>query len=416
MNIKKDKAILVGLELNNSYENMEESLNELKYLAKALEIETVDKVIQKLDKVNPKYYVGKGKVLEIKNLIDILDATLVIFDDPLSPAQINSLEKELDIQVIDRSFLILSIFAERAQSKKSILEVSLAQKQYMLPRLVGLGKTLSRQGGGTYNAKGPGETKLEMDRRRLLKDISNIKNELKNISKEYEISRKKRQDSNIKTVALVGYTNVGKSSLMNNISNLYGINEDLVFEKDMLFATLDTKVKRIRKDNYPPFLLIDTVGFIRKLPKELISSFESTLMDVIYADLLIIVADGNDFKNYQIEETKRILERINALNDNVIYCFTMKDKAKDYPIFEEDYHFVSNVTKEGLNDLINNIYSTLYKDSKIVELKIDFKDSEIFDYLKNNSTILNIEYTNTGYIIKTILSNSEIEKYNDYIY
>src|SRR5690554_2817024 len=211
MSINKDKAVLVGLELINTNYKMSESLNELKHLASAVNIETVDKVIQRSERVNPRNYVGKGKVLEIKTLVDIHQATMVIFDDPLSPAQINNLEKDLNTTVIDRSFLILSIFAERAQSRQSILEVSLAQKEYMLPRLVRLGKSLSRQGGGTYNAKGPGETKLEMDRRKLLKEISNIKNELKNISKDLDTSRKKRIESNIPVVALVGYTNVGRS-------------------------------------------------------------------------------------------------------------------------------------------------------------------------------------------------------------
>lgn len=416
MQINKDIAILVGLELPNSVYKMEDSLDELKYLASALNIETKDKVIQKLDKVNPRTYVGKGKVLEIKNLIDIHNATIVIFDDPLSPAQINNLEKELDVQVIDRSFLILSIFSERAQSRKSILEVSLAQKQYMLPRLVGLGKTLSRQGGGTYNAKGPGETKLEMDRRKLLKDISNIKNELKEISKEFEVSRKKRLESNIPVVALVGYTNVGKSSLMNTLSNKLSINDDKVFEKDMLFATLDTKVKRLQKENYPPFLLIDTVGFIRKLPKELISSFESTLMDVIDADLLLMVADGSNFKEYQINETLNVLERIGASNIPKVYVFTMLDKKKnDQPIIEEDYSFVSNVTLENIDELITTIYGNIYSNSKIVTLKFTFKESHILDYIKNNSTILNIEYFDNGYIVKTILNENDVLKFNNYI-
>jgi|SRR5690625_1431400 len=417
MQLKTDIAILVGLELPNHKYKMEDSLNELKFLAKALNIETKEKVIQKLNKVNPRFYVGKGKVSEIKNLIDIHEATIVIFDDPLSPAQINNLEKELDIQVIDRSFLILSIFAERAQSRKSILEVSLAQKQYMLPRLVGLGKSLSRQGGGTYNAKGPGETKLEMDRRRLLKDISNIKNELKEISLEYETSRKKRLESNIPVVALVGYTNVGKSSLMNTLSKKLSESDEEVFEKDMLFATLDTKVKRLRKENYPPFLLIDTVGFIRKLPKELISSFESTLMDVIDADLLIIVSDGSNFEDYQINETLNVLNRIKADHIPKLYVFTMLDKVKNYnkPIIDEDYHFISNITHENIDELITSIYGNIYLNSKMVNLHLKFEDGNILDYIKKNSTIISINYNEEGYVIKTILSEKDLLRFNNYI-
>lgn len=416
MSINKDKAVLVGLELINTNYKMSESLNELKHLASAVNIETVDKVIQRSERVNPRTYVGKGKVLEIKTLVDIHQATMVIFDDPLSPAQINNLEKDLDTTVIDRSFLILSIFAERAQSRQSILEVSLAQKEYMLPRLVGLGKSLSRQGGGTYNAKGPGETKLEMDRRKLLKEISNIKNELKNISKDLDTSRKKRIESNIPVVALVGYTNVGKSSLMNSLTKAFSSNKDQVFEKDMLFATLDTKIKRLQKSNYPPFLLVDTVGFIRKLPKELLRSFESTLKDVIDADLLIIVADGANYEDYQISETLRLIKEINADKTPKIFVLTKADLVTKDPLLAIDYLKVSNVDNTGINELINAIYGNIYLDSKIVTLQLDFKDGDIFTYLKENATILSTSYIETGYLIKTILTSKELKKYEHYLY
>ena len=416
MNLNKDLAILVGLELINSKYKMKDSLDELKHLARAVDIETADIIIQRAERVNSRFYVGKGKVDEIKTLVDVYNATMVIFDDPLSPAQINNLESALDVQVIDRSFLILSIFSERAQTRQSMLEVSLAQKEYMLPRLVGMGKSLSRQGGGTYNAKGPGETKLEMDRRHLLKDISNIKNELQALSKEHDVSRKKRLESSIPVVALVGYTNVGKSSLMNSLSVMLNNETPTVFEKDMLFATLDTKVKRMQKDNYPPFLLIDTVGFVRKLPRELLRSFESTLKDVIDANLLVIVADGKNYEDYQISETLNILNAIKANDIPKLYVLTKKEIAHSNPILSEDYLFVSNVTKEGIDDLINGIYGEIYLDSKIVTLKIDFSDSSLFNYLKNNSTIINTEYIETGYLIKTVLSKSEIERFSKYIY
>ncbi|HHT55540.1 MAG TPA: GTPase HflX, partial [Acholeplasma sp.] len=260
-----------------------------------------------------------------------------------------------------------------------------------------------------------GETKLEMDRRRLLKDISNIKNELKALSKEHDISRKKRLESSIPVVALVGYTNVGKSSLMNSLSLMLNNETPTVFEKDMLFATLDTKVKRMQKNNYPPFLLIDTVGFIRKLPRELLRSFESTLKDVIDADLLVIVADGKDFEDYQINETLNILNDIKANDIPKLYVLTKKEIAATNPILSDDYLFISNVTKEGIDELISAIYGEIYLDSKIVTLKIDFNDSFLFNYLKNNSTIINTEYIETGYIIKTVLSKSEIERFSKYI-
>ena len=274
-----DQALLVALSYKESTEETEASLNELEHLALALDIKTKDKVIQNAKTITSKFYIGSGKVAEIKTMIQVLDVDIVIFDDTLSPAQLKNLEQELETQVIDRSFLILSIFAERAQSKEAVLEVSLAQKMYMLPRLIGMSNSLSRQGGGSYNAKGPGETQLELDRRKILNEISVIKHELAKIKAEKQVSRKQRIKSQIPVVALVGYTNAGKSSLMNSLSSYLHNTSDPVFEKDMLFATLDTKAKRLQKDNYPPFILIDTVGFVNKLPKELLRSFETTLSE-----------------------------------------------------------------------------------------------------------------------------------------
>lgn len=413
--IKKDKAILVGLDLLTNKISASESLDELAGLAHALSIDTVYQVIQRSDKVYPKYYVGSGKVLEIKNLIDIYEATMVIFDDPLSPSQIKNLERTLDIQVIDRSFLILSIFAERATSKRSKLEVSLAQKEYMLPRLVGLGLSLSRQGGGTYNAKGPGETKLELDRRKLLDEISQIKHDLKVISKEIDISRSKRIKNKIPIVSLVGYTNVGKSSLMNSLSKRLSPNNDEVFEKDMLFATLDTKTKRMKKDNYPPFLLTDTVGFIRKLPKELLRSFESTLKDVLGADLIVLVADGANYKDYQISETIKILDAIGASQIPRLITLTKSEIAEEIPYLNDDYIFVSNVTGDNIDELINAIYGHIYLDSKIVTLKIPYSSASIFEDIKTNSTIINTNYYENGYLLKVILPNHLYLKYQGYL-
>lgn len=415
MELIKDRAILVGLELLTHTHKMSESLDELEKLGEALNITTVDKIIQRTEKVSPKFYVGSGKVEEIKKAIDVLEATMVIFDDPLSPAQIKNLEAALEIQVIDRSFLILSIFAERATSRQSILEVSLAQKQYMLPRLVGLGKSLSRQGGGTYNAKGPGETKLEMDRRKLLTEISMIKRELAKLSSEREVSRKRRLENHIPIVALVGYTNVGKSSLMNTLSEKLNNTTEEVFEKDMLFATLDTKTKRMQKENYPPFLLVDTVGFIKKLPHELIRSFESTLLDVIDADLIIFVADGAYFNQVQLDSTNDVLTRIGANTVPKIYVLTKSEIALSAPIIEEDYIFLSNVTKENIDTLIDTIYGHLFQDSRIVELKLPFDKSNIFSYLKDNTTIIKTEFLEDGYLIKTILSKIDQDKYKQYI-
>ena len=416
MDMKQDKAILVGLDLVDSTTNITSSLAELEKLAEALNIVTVEKVIQKANKISPKYYIGSGKVLEIKHLIEVLDANIVIFDDPLSPSQILNLEKTLDAQIIDRSFLILSIFSERAKSKQSVLEVSLAQKQYMLPRLVGLGLTLSRQGGGTYNAKGPGETKLEMDRRRLLNDITRLKKELKKVSKEQAISRKQRLDNKIPIVALVGYTNVGKSALMNSLSKYLNDETDsFVFEENMLFATLDTKTKKLKKPNKPAFLLTDTVGFVEKLPHELIKSFESTLSDVLYADLLIHVVDGAYYDPNQIDTTKQVLKRIGADQIERIMVLTKKDLATSIPFIEDDFIFVSNKTLENIDQLVNAIYGHIYKENKLVSLFIPYTEGSEYHYLKENTTILKTLYKDDGYLLRVSLIPNDYNRFKKYI-
>lgn len=410
-----DKAILVGLNVNQNEESVRKSIDELEHLALALDIKTKDKIIQNAKQITPKYYVGSGKVQEIKKMIEVLDIDIVIFDDTLSPAQLKHLEKELDVQVIDRSFLIMSIFAIRAQTKEAKLEVALAQKNYMLPRLIGLGNSLSRQGGGSFNAKGPGETKLELDRRKLLREIYQIRQELEKIKQEKEVSRKQRTKNQIPVVALVGYTNAGKSSLMNSLSEALSHESEQVLEKDMLFATLSTKAKKLQKENMPPFILIDTVGFINKLPHELIRSFESTLSDVIQADLLIHVVDGAYFDQLQIDVTKSVLASIKADQIERILVLTKKEIASSYPTIDEDYLFISNRTKENIDHLIDTIYGHIYQENRIHILRIPFDEGQIFSSLKENNTILETKYEADGTYVKTILTPEQEKQYKKYL-
>ncbi len=410
-----DQALLVGLAYKQSAEETFQSLLELEALAEALNIKTKDKIVQNAKEITPKFYIGSGKVKEVKTIIDVLDIDIVIFDDTLSPAQIKNLEKELEVQVIDRSFLILSIFSERAQSREAVLEVALAQKMYMLPRLVGLGNSLSRQGGGSYNSKGPGETKLELDRRKIVNEISLIKQELEKIKAEKLVSRKQRVKSQIPVVALVGYTNAGKSSLMNSLSLYLKHDSEPVLEKDMLFATLDTKAKRLQKENFPPFILIDTVGFVNKLPHELVRSFETTLSDVVNADLLLHVVDGAAFNPLQIDTTRRVLAEIGADHIERLLVLTKKEIALIPPQLDEDYIFISNRTKENVDVLVDAIYGHLYKENRIQVLKIPFDQGQLYSRLKENNTILDTKYEADGTYVRVILSPEQTALYQKYI-
>lgn len=411
-----DVAILGTITKGESLESTKRSLEELKALAYTLEINGQEFVIQSRDTPVPSTYFGSGKVEEIKLIKEAIGASILIVDDTLSPAQIRNLEKTLELQIIDRSFLILQIFSIRAKTNEAILEVQLAQNEYMLPRLVGLGKSLSRQGGGTYNAKGPGETKLEMDRRKLLGDISRVKRELTKIRKAKTISRKRRQKNEIPIVVLVGYTNAGKSATYNSlVSELDNYNPKLTFEEDMLFATLDTKSKVLKAQNRPPFILIDTVGFIHKLPHELINSFESTLSDIKDADLILHIVDGLNASPEEMKITKEILEKLEADEIERLIVVTKSDLMNKPILIAEDFLPISNKTKDNIDLLVTNIYYNLYNDNVIKELLVPFKDGHIVSILKENNHVIFANYLENGIHIKTSLTPREVQKYQKYI-
>jgi len=411
-----EKAIIVGLDLGND-DFFDNSIEELKNLANACGVEVLDTIIQKRNEPTANYYIGEGKVDELKNAITTLDANLVIFDDELSPSHIRNLEKKLEIKVIDRTVLILDIFAKRAKTKEAMLQVELAQSQYMLPRVVGMYKSLSRQKSGT-GSKGPGEQQLvELDRRLLRNKISHLKKELKNLVKVRRTQRQKRNKNIIKTVALAGYTNSGKSTLMNAIINYsQKQNKDLVYTKDMLFATLETKTEKIDIANGYNFLLTDTVGFIEKLPHDLIEAFKSTLEEIKEASLILHVIDiSNPNYKRQIETVELILDDLGAKEIPVIYVYNKTDLVEELPLVtQNNVVFVSAKNETNVNILVEEINNIIYHNHQ-VNMLIPFTESNIYSELKKNTKILKTNYLDTGIEIEVKLNDYYYEKYKAYI-
>ena len=410
-----DRAIVVGLDLGNY--DMKASLNELSNLAEAVNIKVIDQFTQKAEMPNGRTYIGSGKVQEIKQAIAVLDIQIVIFDDVLSPAQIRHLEEELEVQIMDRSFLILSIFAERAQTKESVLEVSLAQQRYMLPRLAGMSSSLSRQGGGSFNAKGAGETKLELDRRKIEQNITRLEKELLKIQNEKETSRKRRSDNDIPVVALVGYTNVGKSATLNTLLKMTTSEaQKNVFEKNMLFATLQTHTRRIKQPKRPAFILSDTVGFVTRLPHELVRSFESTLSEVRHADLILHIMDGSSsLKDMQEDTTKAVLKDLNADQIPSLRVYTKKDLMLGDQLTNNADVVISNKTLEHVDLLIEKIYQKVYGKKTTVQFFIPFSEHGILSILEEDTDILEKSYDESGTTLKVSLYEKQIPALKAYL-
>lgn len=411
-----EKGILVGLNIHNNPE-FDEIMEELRNLAEACHIEVIDVLTQNMDTPTVKYYIGKGKVTELKDMIESIEPDLVIFDNELSPSQIRNLEETLEIKVIDRTILILDIFARRAKTTEAKLQVELAQSEYMLPRVIGMYKSLSRQRSGT-GSKGPGEQKLELDRRLLRNKITKLKKDLKAIVDTRRTQRKSRKQSHIPIVSLAGYTNAGKSTLMNAIvDSSMNVDKKHVFKKDMLFATLETKTVNIKLSDSKNFLLTDTVGFIKNLPHDLIEAFKSTLEEITEADLILHVIDLSN-KNYkhQIESVNQVLKEINADGIPVIYVYNKIDLVDDLPLLEtENGVFVSAENNQNIDHLLDEINIALEKNSSIVKLLLPFEKGDIFSYFKNSKSIIESAYQTDGIYVKIKLTKSEIEKYNQYI-
>lgn len=410
------KGIIVGININNK-NNFDESMEELKNLCLACKIETVGQIKQNSKKVNSTFYMGSGKIDELKNLVEENNADIVIFNNELSASQVKNIEEEINCNVIDRTALILDIFANRAKTRESKLQVEVAKLQYELPRLVGSNEDLGRQSGGvgTKN-RGAGETKLELDRRRIEDKIANLNKELEVLKNQREVQKSKRKKSNIPNVALVGYTNAGKSSVMNALVEKFINDEDKkVFEKNMLFATLETYVRNIKLHNNKSFLLYDTVGFVGDLPHNLVKAFRSTLEEVCDADLLVHIIDisNPNYKN-QIDVTNETLSQIGADNIPMIYVYNKIDLI-DLDKLDNNKILISAKRDIGIDRLIESICEKVFEDYIRFKLKIPYSEGKTISNIMENATILDSEYIEDGVILNIECSEKEYVQYKQYI-
>ncbi len=415
-----EKAILVAVKLQH-HEHFDYELEELRNLAKALDVEVVGEITQGLERVNSSHYVGTGKVEEIKNLYDANDANLVIFNDELSPSQIRNLEKDLECKVIDRTMLILDIFGRRAKTNEAQMQVELAQLQYMLPRLVGLRASLGRQGGGTgggFRNRGAGETKLELDRRKIEDQIAKLKRELEQVKDQRETQRKQRRKNQVPVVSLVGYTNAGKSTIMNQVLRMVGQETNKqVFEKDMLFATLETSVRQIRLQDQKEFLLTDTVGFVSKLPTHLVKAFRSTLEEARDANLLLHVVDvSNEEHRYMMDVTNKTLLDIGVEDVPTIFVYNKSDEADlPYPYVNGNNIWISAKEGTGLEQLLDIIKKHIFSDYVQCSMLIPFDRGEVLNYLNEHASIQSTSYEEEGTLIQVELKKSDYKRYEEYV-
>ena len=430
-----EKAFLVGVNLNDG-EDYLLSLEELGALAQACDMEVAGAAEQTLPEVHKAFYIGTGKVDEVKELAADCGADVIIFDASLSPMQLRNLQERLEKPILDRSALILDIFANRARSREAKLQVEVARLQYMLPRLVGLHAALSRQGGGTgsLSNKGAGEKKLELDRRVLERRLVELRRELREVSAERQTQRKRRAGYGMPRVALVGYTNAGKSTLLNAMLDLYGsdqvdVEEKKVMEKDMLFATLDTTVRKIMPADHHAFLLSDTVGFIHKLPHNLVEAFHSTLEEAKEADLLLQIVDYSDphYKE-QIAVTNQTLRELEADGIPMLYAYNKADLVNAdkipgmagaepgqvtaaLPQVTENSIYLSARERIGMEELVCLIEKKLAGGYQECTLLIPYTDGRAVSYLNENAVVSETEYMEEGVRLRV---NCRVEDYRFY--
>ncbi len=408
---KKERVLLAGVHrgsLDTINDTTEESVAELAELAKTAGAEVVAEVIQNRRELEAATYMGEGKLEEIAGMIDCLEIDAVIFDDELSPVQLRNIADFLGIKVIDRTILILDIFAMRARSGEGKLQVELAQLKYRLPRLRGLGVQMSRTGGG-IGTRGPGETKLESDRRHINRRISALEAEIKEVGRHRDLLRSRRKKDGAITACLVGYTNAGKSSLLNSLT------EAEVMAEDKLFATLDTTSRGLVLEDNRKILLIDTVGFIRKLPHHLVEAFKSTLEETVSADFLLHVIDASNpqYENH-IKVVEKVLEELGAAGKPTINIYNKIDKTDGKTIFTDGVG-VSVKTGANMDALMTCIEETAPGRKKQVSVLIPYSEGGLVSRLHEEQKILSEEYEAEGTKITLLVDSATYENLKSYI-
>lgn len=407
------RAILVGVQMNN---DISYSMEELKGLAEAAGVDVLGNMIQNLEKPNNATFIGKGKVQELAELCSAMEADTVIFNDELSGMQLRNLEEAMDVRVIDRTILILDIFASRAISREGKLQVELAQLQYRMPRLLGFGRSLSRLGGG-IGTRGPGEKKLETDRRHIQRRMEDIRSEIIEIKNNRTVQRAKREKSGLPIVALVGYTNAGKSAIMNKLLEMTEREDKMVLEKDMLFATLDTSQRNIKLDTNYEFILVDTVGFVSKLPHSLVKAFKATLEEVNYADLLLHVVDASyEANDFHIEVTNQVLSEIGAGSKDKVLVYNKIDMVEGevLPVGETETICISAKRGDNFEKLVDTIKAKLFSDRIRAKLLIPYDRGDISSYFCEKALVFTMDYLETGTLFDVELSHVDYNRFKEY--
>lgn len=417
-----EKAIIAAVNITSENQNIEYELDELRNLCAACDIEVVDAIVQNVNHIHPTFYMGRGKLEEIQAIIEHYEIEIIVFNDELSPSQIRSIEKLLKITVFDRTFIILEIFRRRAQTKEAILQVEIATLNYLLPRLVGMREGLSRQrgvGSSAQRGRGGGETKLELDRRHIQSRISQLNHELKELTKLRYQQRIKRKKNLTPVVSIVGYTNSGKSTLLNSLLDYSTETKKNVFEKDMLFATLETSTRKIKLENKPEFLVTDTVGFVQKLPHQLVEAFKSTLEEITESDLIVHVVDSSNHEyEEQIKVTNAVLKELGVKDIPVIYAFNKIDLFDEYFYIEPEYYNAIRISakdKTNVIELLNMIHNLLFQDYEVCTFIIPFEEGQLVSYLQDNTEVEHIEYLHHGTKVEARVSTYFKTKYSDYL-